>query len=99
METEEAELEHAVVLLNEKLLGIVLGILLGMGLFLVTNFLVLKGGKEIGPHLALLTVFFPGYRVTFLGSFVGFFYMFIVGFGSGVVIGAVYNRIARISTF
>jgi hypothetical protein len=96
METEQEQIEHAVILLNGKLLGIVLGILFGTGLFLATNFLVLKGGQHVGAHLALLAVFFPGYRVTFLGSIIGFFYMFLVGFLMGIVIGAIYNKIAKV---
>jgi len=95
MDTNEEQLEHAVILLNEKLLGIVLGFLFGTGLFLVTNFLVLKGGRHVGAHLGLLSNFFPGYRVTFLGSIIGFGYMFLVGVIVGVVMGAVYNRIAK----
>jgi hypothetical protein len=95
MEPEENEIEKAIVLLNEKLLGVVLGILLGAGLFLATNFLVLKGGARVGAHLGLLASFFPGYRVSFLGSIIGFCYAFVVGFLTGVVLGAVYNRIAR----
>ena len=95
MEPEEEQIQHAVILLNEKLLGIVLGFLSGTGLFLVTNFLVLKGGRHVGAHLGLLSNFFPGYRVTFFGSIIGFCYMFVVGFVAGIVLGAVYNRIAR----
>jgi hypothetical protein len=95
MEPEEEQIEHAVILLNEKLLGIVLGILFGTGLFLLTNFLVLKGGRHVGAHLGLLSNFFPGYRVTFFGSMIGFCYMFIVGLVVGVVLGAVYNKIAK----
>ena len=95
MDTNEEQLEHAVILLNEKLLGIVLGFLFGTGLFLATNFLVLKGGRHVGAHLGLLSNFFPGYRVTFLGSIIGFGYMFLVGVIVGVVMGAVYNRIAK----
>jgi hypothetical protein len=94
METEENQIEKAVILLNAKLLGIVLGFLSGAGLFLATNFLVLKGGRHVGMHLGLLASFFPGYRVTFLGSIIGFFYAFVVGFLVGVVLGAVYNKIA-----
>jgi hypothetical protein len=94
MEPEEEQIEKAVMLLNSKLLGIVLGFLSGVGLFLVTNFLVLKGGPHVGAHLVLLSNFFPGYRVTFLGSILGFFYAFVVGFLSGVVLGAVYNKVA-----
>jgi hypothetical protein len=95
METEEEQIEHAIVLLNEKLLGVVLGILFGTGLFLMTNFLVLKGGPNVGQHLGMLAAFFPGYRVTFVGSIIGFCYMFVVGLVSGVVLGAVYNRIVK----
>jgi hypothetical protein len=95
MEPELEQIEHAVILLNEKLLGVVLGILFGAGLFLATNFLVLKGGPHVGAHLGLLANFFPGYRVTFFGSIIGFCYMFIVGFIVGTVLGAVYNKIAK----
>lgn len=94
MEAEEEQVEKAVMLLNSKLLGIVLGFLAGVGLFLITNFLVLKGGPHVGLHLGLLSNFFPGYRVTFLGSLIGFFYAFAVGFLSGMVLGAVYNKVA-----
>jgi hypothetical protein len=95
METEQEQIEHAVMVLNGKLLGIVLGILFGSMLFLATNFLILKGGEHVGAHLALLSVFFPGYRVSFFGSLIGFFYMFVLGFIIGIVIGAVYNKIVR----
>lgn len=95
MEQEDNQMEKAVILLNAKLLGIVLGFLSGAGLFLATNFLVVKGGQHVGAHLGLLANFFPGYRVTFLGSIVGFVYAFVVGFLVGVVLGSVYNKIAR----
>ena len=95
MYPEEQQLQRAVILLNGKLLGIVLGFLFGAGLFLATNFLVLKGGPHVGAHLGLLGQFFPGYRVSFWGSIVGFLYMFVVGLIMGVVLGAVYNKVAR----
>lgn len=95
MEREEVLIQKAVVLLNAKLLGIVLGLFMGTGLFLATNFLVLKGGQNVGAHLSLLAVFFPGYRVTFLGSIIGFCYAFALGFIGGVTLGAVYNKLAK----
>ncbi len=95
MAGEEKALEKAVVRLNAKLTGIVVGFLAGLGLFLATMILVLKGGPNVGEHLGLLSQFFPGYSVTFLGSFVGFFYAFVVGFVIGSVLGAVYNKVAR----
>jgi len=48
--------------------GIVTGLVGGLGIFIMTNWLVLKGGPVVGPHLGLLGQFFIGYRVTFTGS-------------------------------
>lgn len=96
MDRDEELLEKAVARLNAKLMGIVLGTLCGVGLFVATNFLVIKGGNEVGPHLALLANFFPGYTVTFVGSLIGFGYAFVAGFVIGTVVGAVYNKIARV---
>jgi hypothetical protein len=73
--------------------GLALGILAAMGLFLATAVLVVKGGPDPGPHLGLLSEYFPGYRVTWLGAFVGACYGFFLGYGAGRTIGAVYNLI------
>ncbi len=75
--------------------GIAWGLVAGLALFLATNFLVLKGGRVIGPHLSLLRQFFIGYEVTFLGSLIGFAYAFVCGFVAGYAVSVVYNRIAR----
>jgi len=96
MDRDEELLEKAVARLNAKLMGIVLGTLFGIGLFVATNFLVIKGGDEVGPHLALLGNYFPGYTVTFVGSLIGFGYAFATGFLVGTAIGMVYNKIARV---
>lgn len=72
-----------------------MGLLLGVGLFVATNVLVLKGGAVVGPHLALLGVYLPGYSVTFLGSLIGFVYAFVIGYALGRLMGTVYNIIAH----
>jgi len=77
--------------LNAAVQGIVTGILAGLGVFIATNWLVLKGGYVVGPHLGLLGQFFIGYRVTFLGSLVGLTYGFLVGFGAGYFVATLYN--------
>jgi len=38
-----------------------------------------------------LNQFFPGYKVTFGGSFLGAAYGFAVGYSSGWIIAAIYN--------
>ena len=80
--------------LNAQAWGISAGLLLGGGLFLATIFLVIRGGPNIGQHLGLLRVFFPGYSVTWPGAFIGFIYAFVLGYGLGRIIGSVYNRLA-----
>lgn len=55
----------------------------GLALFLATAWLVVKGGTVVGPHLRLLAQYFPGYTVTFHGSFVAFSYSFFWGFLGG----------------
>ncbi len=89
----DLELRRAVAKLNARAWGIAMGLLLGGGLFLATNILVIKGGPTVGAHLSLLHVYFPGYRVTFLGSLVGFVYAFVLGYILGRLIGTVYNRL------
>jgi ABC-type nitrate/sulfonate/bicarbonate transport system permease component len=85
--------------LNGKILGLVMGILLGLAIFIGTNWLLVKGaitpgGKYVvGPHLQLLSQFFLGYRVSFVGSIIGFFYGFALGTLCGSAIGWVYNKI------
>ena len=80
--------------LNATVHGIVLGLFAGLGLFVVTLWLVIKGGPVVGPHLALLGQFFVGYRVTVLGSFVGLAYGFATGFLVGFLVTTLYNWIA-----
>ncbi|HEY7322968.1 MAG TPA: hypothetical protein VIE89_35865 [Candidatus Binatia bacterium] len=78
--------------LNARVQGVVTGIICGLALFIATNWLVLKGGDIVGPHLGLLGQFFIGYRVTFAGSFVGFAYGFFFGFVIGYFVALIYNR-------
>ena len=81
--------------LNARAWGIAVGLLFGLGIFLATIFLVLKGGPTVGPHLGLIGQYLPGYRVTWGGAFLGFVYLFVIGYGVGRVIGGVYNALAR----
>ena len=95
-QTEEEKLFSGILWLNVKALGLALGLLFGLDIFFATNWLVLKGGEPVGPHLGLLSQYFIGYEVSFLGSFVGFAYGFALGTLSGALIGWIYNRIVEI---
>lgn len=92
-EREEQLLKRAVLRLNGHILGFVIGVIGALAIFAATNWLVFKGGDEVGPHLSLLGQFFLGYSVTFAGSFIGAIYGFITGYLSGLLIGWVYNAV------
>jgi hypothetical protein len=79
--------------LNATLYGIITGIVFGLVIFIATNWLVLKGGEQVGPHLSLLNQFFVGYRVTFMGSLIGFGYAFVCGGVGGYLVVSMYNWI------
>ena len=90
---EEELIKHAVLRLNGKVLGFVIGTILGLAIFVATNWLVLKGGDVVGPHLQLLDQFYFGYSVTFVGSFIGAAYGFVTGYLGGLLIGWIYNAV------
>ena len=91
---ETRDLRRAVRRLNAQAWGVSFGVLFGTVLFVATMVLVLKGGDNVGQHLGLLAVYFPGYRVNIGGAFLGFVYGFVLGYALGRVIGYVYNLVA-----
>jgi len=91
----ESALSVRIVRLEAVVQGVAWGLVAGLGLFLATNWLVLKGGRVVGPHLSLLRQFFVGYEVTFVGSLIGFAYAFACGFLAGYLVSIVYNRFTR----
>ena len=75
-------------------LGTAMGCVGALALWVATAVLLLKGappGVSVGPHLALLSNFFPAYSVSWPGSFVGLVYGFVVGFGLGTLIAVLWN--------
>jgi len=75
-------------------LGIALGCVWGVMLFLATGLLLLQGaaeGVQVGPHLALLGIYLPGYEVTWSGAVLGALYFGIIGIVAGFVIAALWN--------
>ena len=105
MTEKQAKLEHIVLTrlmrLNATVYGFVAGLIAGLALFVATNWLILKGGplssegdQIIGPNLHLLSQFFIGYEMTFLGSIIGFVYAFISGFVIAYLFALIYNKVA-----
>jgi hypothetical protein len=94
MTNQNADLASAIRRLNGRAWGLAGGIILGGGLFLATNLLLLRSantGEPIGPTLALLRYFFPGYSVSFGGSLIGFAYAFFLGYVAGRAGGSLHD--------
>jgi hypothetical protein len=98
MNPNDRQVQHLlrtrVIRLNEWITGITTGVVAGLVLFLATNYLILKGGPVVGPHLALLGQVFIGYRVTFAGSLIGAVWAFVSGAVVGFCAAKVYNLFA-----
>jgi hypothetical protein len=90
---EEQALRKALARASEQGWGMAFGMLCGLGLFVATIWLVIKGGPTPGAHLNLLGIYFPGYSVTYLGSVIGFVYAFVGGYAVGRTVATIYNRL------
>jgi glycosyltransferase involved in cell wall biosynthesis len=73
-------LSEAFARLDAVALGASVGSLWGGGICAATVILLLKGGDHVGPNLALLGQFFPGYDVSWTGTLIGLLYGFVMGF-------------------
>ncbi len=79
-------------MLKKNAFGLACGMVTGLALFLVTNYVVLL--HHGGATLIKLEQFYWGYSITFIGSLLGFFYAFIDGFITGWFIALFYNLFA-----
>lgn len=75
-------------------LGVTLGIVWGGCIFLITILSISTGYGRLFLE-ALPCSLYPGYRITFTGSFVGMIYGFLDGLITGAIVGWIYNKIAR----
>ncbi|HJQ85128.1 MAG TPA: NAD(P)/FAD-dependent oxidoreductase [Candidatus Binatia bacterium] len=80
--------------LDRIALGLALGLVGGVGLFLASLFLLVKGGPHVGYHLNLLGQFLPGYRVSSAGMFVGLAWGLVGGFVAGWTFAVLRNAVA-----
>jgi hypothetical protein len=75
--------------LRIKALGMALGIVSGLAVFIATLVSIWFGqGFTIGA----LSVVYPWYDVTYLGAFIGLVWGFVDGFIAGALIAWLYNR-------
>jgi hypothetical protein len=90
------ELGRTVARIQAGVMALVFGLIGGLGMFLMTVWLLIKGGQNVGRHLNLLGYYFIGYSVSWTGSVIGLFYGALVGGLIGWAIGKIYNHIVDI---
>ncbi len=90
------ELSRVVAKIQGGVLAVVCGLMGGLGLFIMTVWLLLEGGPKVGSHLQLLSNYFIGYSVTWSGSVIGLLYGALTGGVLGWTIGFIYNKIVGI---
>lgn len=93
-EDEQRLIEASVARMRAGVMAIVFGMVGGVGLFLATAWLLVRGGPDVGRNLSLLRHYFPGYSVTWPGSVIGFFYGAVVGGIVGWCVAWIYHRVA-----
>ena len=87
------ELSRTVANIQAGVLAFVGGVIGGLGLFIMTAWLLLEGGPQVGSHLQLLSNYFIGYSVTWPGSVIGLLYGALTGGVLGWTIGFIYNKV------
>ena len=78
--------------LDKRALGLAIGATAGLVVFLLTAFHLLVREPE-GFGLWLLAQYFYGYRISWPGAFVGFWWAFVAGFAAGWFFAFVRNLV------
>jgi protoporphyrinogen oxidase len=95
MTQSEAKLLRSLVRLNTAVMAGIGGVLAAVALWLATAVLLLRGGENVGQHLSLLSIFLPGYEISWNGAMVGALWGGVVGATSGAVLYWSYSRTLR----
>jgi hypothetical protein len=89
--TEQQMLSRAFARFDPVALGIAVGVVSALGLWLMTAVLLLRGGKLVGLHLNRLSFFLIGYEVSWSGALIGVVEIGALGFCVGALIAWLWN--------
>jgi hypothetical protein len=81
---------------DARALGGAIGVVLGLGVFVATAVLLLRGGPVVGPNLQLIGQYFLGYSVTWGGALVGLVEGAALGFVIGWVVATIINLVVAV---
>lgn len=92
---QKDEISRTLARIRTDALAVVCASIGGVGLSVMTMWLVIKGGPHTGEHLQLLSNYFVGYSVTWPGAFVGLLYGATTGGMVGWAIARIYNAVVN----
>ena len=79
--------------LNVLAVGLACGLIWGLGLFIITWWIIMFDGQQAGETL-VLGLIYRGYEVTTMGSVVGLVWGFFDGLVGGMIFAWLYNLLA-----
>jgi len=79
--------------LRKRALGLSLGVVWGLAVFVWTISATMRG---MGKTLSMLGGYYPGFTVSYLGSLVGLIWGFVHGFVGGILIAWFYDLFCKI---
>jgi hypothetical protein len=91
-ESEDKVIEIAFAKIDPLALGVAVGVVSGLGIFMASAILLLRSGPVVGPTLTLLGNYLFGFEVTWAGAVVGLFEGGLLGFAVGALAAGLRNR-------
>lgn len=92
MTKSEEVLLRSVIRVNTAVTATIGAILCAAGMWCATAILLVKDGDNVGKHLSLLSIFLPGYEVSWTGAWIGASWGAVIGATSGAVVYWSYSR-------
>lgn len=74
-------------------LGLALGTIVSLGLFVSTSWLVFRGTADESNHAELLSQYLPGYTVSYVGGIIGALEIFAIIYLLSLLFSWIYNRV------
>ena len=90
-ETEDVLIESAFAKIDPLALGVAVGVVSGLGIFMASVVLLLRGGSAPGPTLSLLGNYLFGFEVTWGGAVIGLLEGGLLGFAVGALAAGLRN--------
>ena len=95
-ESGDEVIEAAFAKIDPLALGVAVGVVSGLGIFMASAILLLRSGPVVGPTLSLLGNYLIGFEVTWTGAVIGLFEGGMSGFAVGALAAGLRNSALKV---